>query len=268
MASQSSDPLAGVVTAAAAGPRLVFVPGRFRQVGYDFGASVLVPLWIAAPLLAVTLALAALFGAGVIWGVFWAVLGLTALAVIVLGAGVAFPAVVTMVRWIEFRSSGSATQLVVAGFLRSSTLAVTDLQRVVVSERLRLGRRASVTVVLHTTGGPVDCEPGLFSPLSQVGTDLLVEWLTEQLDPAGVPVELRSDVRQRFVCPDEWWTRSELAARWQVPVSAVDGLAARHGVRGYRYTPRAAAMSSPHSVVTVYDPGRAHEVAEAVRAGG
>jgi len=50
-----------------------------------------------------------------------------------------------------------------------------------------------------------------------------------------------------------------------VPADAVDELAAHHGVRSHRYTPRAFAMYSPARTMTVYDPARAHEVAEEVR---
>jgi len=46
----------------------------------------------------------------------------------------------------------------------------------------------------------------------------------------------------------------------------VDELAVRHGVRSHRYTPRAMALYSPATTVTVYDPGRAYEVSEELRA--
>ncbi|MER5638057.1 hypothetical protein ABT095_13995 [Kitasatospora sp. NPDC002227] len=266
MALRDADSLAGAVKTAPTGARLVFVPGRFRELGYAFGASALVPLWVAAPLLVPALAIAALYRSGFVWGLFWVILGLTALAVALLVVGTVFTAPATMVRWIEFRPSGSAAQLVVARFLRTSTVAVADLRRVVVHERLRLGRRTSIKVVLHASRDRVDCEPGLFAPLSEVGTDLLIGWLTEQLGPAGVPVELQTEVQRNLLCPDEWWTPSEVATRWQVPVSTVDELAARHGVRAYGYTPRAAALTSPEAELTVYDPVRALEVAEAVRA--
>ncbi|MDH6126458.1 hypothetical protein P3T39_003415 [Kitasatospora sp. GP82] len=72
MAMRSSDPLAGVVSAAAAGVRLVFVPRRVLELGVGLGGSVMVPLWIAAPLLLPALAVAALTGYGLLWGIFWA----------------------------------------------------------------------------------------------------------------------------------------------------------------------------------------------------
>jgi hypothetical protein len=265
MANRNSDPLAGVVSATAAGERLVFVPSRVREFGVVLGASVVVPLWIATPLLLVTLVVAAVTGSGPVWAIVWVVLGLTVLAVIGLALAMLFTVSTTMVRWIEFRPQGEATQLVIARLLRSSTVAAADLQRVVVVERLRVGERKSIAVVLHTRGGTVDCEPAFRAPLSQVDTRALLDWLTGRLGPAQAAVEYRTEVDGNFLCPDEWWTQSDLAARWRVPVNAVDELAARHGVRSYQYTPRAAAKYSAAETMTVYDPARAHEVAEELR---
>ncbi|MFJ8113746.1 hypothetical protein [Streptomyces sp. NPDC096132] len=265
MAIQNTDPsLAGVVSATPAGGRLVFVPSRVRELGVALGASVVVPLWIAAPLLLVALLVAVLTDSGPVWAIVWVGLGLTVLSVTGLALALMITMSTTMVRWIEFRPQGDATQLVVARFLRSSTVAAADLQRVVVVERLRTGRRKSITVVLHTRGGTVDCEPALLAPLSQVDTEALLGWLTSQLGPAQTAVEHRTEVDRNFLCPDEWWTPSDLSALWHVPVGAVDELAARHGIRSYQYTPRGAATYGDKTK-TVYDPARAHEVAEELR---
>ncbi|GAB7109750.1 hypothetical protein JCM4814A_80650 [Streptomyces phaeofaciens JCM 4814] len=217
------------------------------------------------PLLLLTLVVAALTGSGLVWAIIWVGLWLTVLAVIGLALALTGMMSTTMVRWIEFRPQQNATQLVIARFLRSSTVATADLQRVVVVERLRLGQRKSITVVLHTRGGTVDCEPALLAPLSQVETEALLDWLTSQLGPAQAAVEHRTEVDRNFLCPDQWWTPSDLAALWHVPVSAVDELAVRHGIRSYQYTPRGAATYSAHRTMTVYDPSRAHEVAEELR---
>ena len=265
MANRKANPLAGVVSATATGERLVFVPSRVRESGVALGASVVVPLWIATPLLLVTLVVAALTRSGAVWAIVWVVLGLTVLAVIGLALALLVTVSTTMVRWIEFRPQGKTTQLVIARFLRSSTVAVADLQRVVVVERLRLGERKSLAVMLETREGTVKCEPAFRAPLSQADTGALVDWLTGQLGPAQAAVDYRKEVDRNFLCPDEWWTQSDLAALWHVPADAVDELAAHHGVRSHRYTPRAFAMYSPARTMTVYDPARAHEVAEEVR---
>ncbi|MFI9772600.1 hypothetical protein ACIHJG_38035 [Streptomyces sp. NPDC052415] len=265
MATRSTNPLAGVVSATAAGGRLVFVPSRVREFGVTLGGSVVVPLWVAAPLLLPMLVIAVLTESGVVWAILWVTLGLTALAVIGLALALTFTVAATMVRWIEFRPEGNPKQLVVVRFLRSSIVAVADLRSVVVVERLRLGQRKSLKVVLHTRGGTVECEPGFNAPMSHVGAGALLAWLTSQLGWAGVAVEYRATVDRNFVCPDEWWTRSHLAALWHVPVGAVDELVVRHGVRCYQYTPSAMAMHSPDKSVTVYDPDRAYEVAESIR---
>ncbi|MET7607966.1 hypothetical protein ABZS96_37115 [Streptomyces avermitilis] len=251
--------------ATAAGGRLVFVPSRVREFGVTLGGSVMVPLWMATPLLLPMLVIAVLTESGLLWAIVWVGLGLTALAVIGLALALMFTVSATMVRWIEFRPQGNARQLVIARSLRSSIVAAADLRRIVVVEGLRLGQRKSLNVVLYTRGGTVECEPGFQAPMSQVGAEALLAWLTSQLGSAGVAVEYRAKVDRNFACPGEWWTRSHLAALWHVPVGAVDELAVRHGVRSYQHTTRAMVMHSPAKTVTVYDPDRAYEVAEELR---
>ncbi|MGW1764654.1 hypothetical protein ACWCQL_11355 [Streptomyces sp. NPDC002073] len=141
-----------------------------------------------------------------------------------------------------------------------------DLQRVVVIERLSLGQRQSIKVVLHTRSQRVECEPATSAPLSRVDAQALTSWLTEQRGRVHVAVEHQREVKRDFLRPDEWWTQSHTAELWGVSVGEVDGIAARRGVETYGYTPRAAAMYSPGTSVTVYDPGRAYEVAEELRA--
>ncbi|MFD5088939.1 hypothetical protein ACFVYP_33950 [Kitasatospora sp. NPDC058201] len=267
MTLRSPDPLAGVVSTTASGERLVFVPRRIQELGLALGGGVMVPLWIAAPILLPVLLVAALTGSGLLWAVLWAGLGLAVVAVIALATAMVFVSAATMVRWIEFRPQGDAARVVIARLLRSSTVSAAGLQRVVVIERLRLGRRKSIAVVLHTReGAAVKCEPAFRAPLCEVRTEALIDWLTARLGPTSVAVEHRTEVDREFLYPDEWWTGSDLAALWHVPVSAVDELATRHGVRSRRYTPRAGAMYSAPEAVTVYHPGRAHEVAGALRA--
>ncbi|THA86350.1 hypothetical protein [Streptomyces sp. A0592] len=259
MATRDPDPLAGVAAATAAGARLVFVPSRLRELGVALGSSVLVPLWIAAPLLLAFLFVVLLTDSAVAWALFWIVLGLTVLAVAGLMVGMMWVVPATMVRWIEFRPHEHATHLVIARFLRSSTVAAADLERIVVVERFRLGQRKSIKVVLQTgRGGETACEPAFRAPVSLARTEDLLAWLTGRLGSARAAVEYRKETDQNFSCPEEWWTPSALAALWQVPVSAVHGLADRHGIRTYRYTPRGTATDT----VTAYHPGRAHEVAE------
>ncbi|MDQ0688658.1 hypothetical protein QFZ56_007621 [Streptomyces achromogenes] len=265
MVTRSTNPLAGVVSATAAGGRLVFVPSRVREFGVTLGGSVMVPLWVATPLLLPMLVIALLTESGLLWAIVWAGLGLTALAVIGLALALTFTVSATMVRWIEFRPQGNAKQLVIARSLRSSTVAAADLRRIVVVEELRLGQRKSLQVVLHTRGGTVQCGPGFQAPMSRIGAEALLAWLTSQLGSADVAVEYLAKVDRYFACPEEWWTRSHLAALWHVPVGAVDELAVRHGVRSYQYTPRAMALYSPAKTVTVYNPDRAYEVAEELR---
>lgn len=243
----------------------MFVPRRVREVGVAIVGSVVVPLWIAAPLLLPILAVAALTDSGLVWAIAWAGLGLTALVMTGLALALVFETLTTTVRWIEFRPHGSTQQLVIARFLRSSTVAAADLQRVILVERFKAGQRKSLEVVLHARGGTVKCEAGIQAPMFQVSAEALVDWLTSQLSSARIALEHRTEIDRSFVCPDEWYTQAGLAALWQVPASAVDELVVRHGIRTYQYTPRAAAMFSPDTTTTVFDPAGAHDLAEELR---
>ncbi|WP_329162280.1 hypothetical protein OHA63_35095 [Streptomyces anulatus] len=266
MATRHHGPLAEVVSPVTAGWRLLFVPSRTRELAVALGGSIMLPAMFAAPFLLAALVAAAITGNSFFWGSFWVLLALTVVAVILLAVGLMYVAASTMVRWVEFHPLGNPAQVVIARFLRSSTMAMADLQRVVVIERLSLGQRRSIKVVLHTDSEKVECEPAAFAPLGRVDAQALTDWLTEQLGGSQVAVERQTEVQRDFVRPDGWWTPSHTAELWRVPVGEVDGIAAQRGVEIYRYTPRAAAMYSPATTATVYDPGRAYEVAEELRA--
>ncbi|MDQ0585763.1 hypothetical protein [Streptomyces rishiriensis] len=266
MDTRHSGPLAEVVSPVTAGWRLLFVPSRARELAVALGGSIMVPSMVAAPLLLAALVAAVVSGKSFFWGSFWVLLAFTVVAVVLLTVAMMYVTVSMTVRWVELRPLGTPAQVVIARFLRSSTMAMADLQRVVVIERLRLGQRQSIKVVLHTGSETVECEPAMSAPLSRVDAQALTGWLTEQLGRVQVAVECRTEVKRDFLRPDEWWTPSHTAELWRVPVGEVDGIAAQRGVEGYRYTPRAAAMYSPGTSVTVYDPGRAYEVAEELRA--
>ncbi|MFD6889583.1 hypothetical protein [Streptomyces sp. NPDC059957] len=100
---------------------------------------------------------------------------------IVLTVAMMYVTVSLTVRWVELRPLGTPAQVVIARFMRSSTMATADLQRVVVIERLGLGQRHSIKVVLHTRSETVECEPARSAPLSRVDAQALTAWLTEQL---------------------------------------------------------------------------------------
>jgi hypothetical protein len=266
METRRPGSLAEVVLPVTAGWRLLFVPSRARELAATLGGSIMVPPVVAAPLLLAALVAAVLSGNSLCWGFFWVLLALTVVAVIVLTVAMIYVTVSLKVRWVELRPLGTPARVVIARFLRSSTMAMADLQRVVVIERLSLGQRQSIKVVLHTGSETVECEPATFAPFSRVDAQALTGWLTEQLGQVQVAVERQTEVKRDFLRPDEWWTRSYTAELWRVPVGEVDDMAAQRGVESYRYTPRAGAMSNPGTSVTVYDPGRAYDVAEGLRA--
>ncbi|PKV90000.1 hypothetical protein [Streptomyces sp. TLI_146] len=266
METRRPGPLAEVASPVKAGWRLVFVPSRPRELAVALGASIMVPSMVAAPLLLAALVTAVLSGSSAVWGGFWVLMALTVLAVVLLAVATLYVTVSMTVRWVELRPLATPAQVVIARFLRSSTMALADLQRVVVIERLSLGQRQSIKVVLHTRNQTVECEPPTSAPLSRVDAQALTGWLTEHLGRAQVAIERQTEVKRDFLRPDEWWTLSHTAEQWRVPVGEVDDIAAQRGIESYQYTPRAYAMHSPGTSVTVYEPGRAYEVAEELRA--
>ncbi|WP_327251641.1 hypothetical protein [Streptomyces sp. NBC_01244] len=266
METRRPGSLAEVVLPVTAGWRLLFVPSRARELAVALGGSIMVPPVVAAPLLLGALVAAVISGSSLAWGIFWVLLALTVVAVIVLAVAMVFVTVALMVRWVEFRPLGAPAQIVIARFLRSSTMTMADLQRVVVIERLSLGQRKSIKVVLHIGSETVECEPMTSAAFSRVDAQALTDWLTEQLGQVQVAVEHQTEVKRDFLRPDAWWTPSHTAKVWQVPVGEVDGIAAQRGVGIYQYTPAAAAMYSPGTSVIVYDPGRAYDVGEELRA--
>ncbi|MFL1905973.1 hypothetical protein ACJWDR_43800 [Streptomyces tauricus] len=186
----------------------------------------MVPLVVAAPLLLAALVPAVIWGNSFLRGSFWVLLALTVAAVIVLAMTMMYVTVSLTVRWVELRPLGTPAQVVIARFLRSSTMAMADLQRAVVIERLSPGQRRSIKVVLHTPSETVECEPATSAPLSRADAQALTDWLTEQLGQVQIAVARQTEVKQDFLCPDEWWTRSHTAGLWRVPVGEVDGVAA------------------------------------------
>lgn len=175
----------------------------------------MVPLVVAAPLLLAALVPAVIWGNSFLWGSFWGLLALTVAAAIVLAMTMMYVTVSLTVRWVELRPLGTPAQVVIARFLRSSTMAMADLQRAVVIERLSPGQRRSIKVVLHTPSETVECEPATSAPLSRADAQALTDWLTEQLGQVQVAVERQTEVKQDFLCPDEWWTRSHTAELWR-----------------------------------------------------
>lgn len=71
----------------------MFVRSRGRELATSLGGSIMVPPWVAAPLLLAALVPAVVWGNALIWGIFWVLLTLTVVAVVVLAAAMLFATV-------------------------------------------------------------------------------------------------------------------------------------------------------------------------------
>jgi hypothetical protein len=264
-----SAPLARVATETPAGWRLNFLPHPLRQLikpacGWSIVAALgaLLPAWVV---MLVSMAGSTPFGTSVrLFGLTWA--GVTVAGALCGTASVR--EVWAAIRWVEFPIGHGPAHIICAGGLRghrSRTIATTDLQRVVLEERLKLGQLVGRKVILHARDDrQVTCAANSFA-LKTVSTDDLAEWLRERLRPLGVPLQ-HVQHEAEFTCPDEWYTQGTVAALWQVPVDEVDPTARKRGIPTYTYTPRAFAMHSPQRTVVIYHPGRVHQVANELRA--
>jgi len=135
----------------------------------------------------------------------------------------------------------------------TDSVAVADLRSVHVVEKVRLGRNVGCDVWFTTAdrhfrihGDPPAATQRAF--------------FTEHLGPAGVEVTSETVVRRADLLIEHWYTRSQVAAVWGVPVEDVDDLARRHEVPNREFTPRIGAMHGVNRTVQVFNPDDVHIV--------
>ena len=270
MTSAPSGPLAKIVDTIPAGTRLKFLPHPSLELGsavsiwLRFAAALAVPAAVMVSLLAV------LFGGVANWLLFVAITA-GVFFVVIFTAATAFQVHKAWSRYrsLELRTAVTAAQVAVVGGWfgrRSQVIPVADLRGVVVAERLKLGRREALDVVLHIGGDELVTLAADNYATRKVSAGELTTWLRDQLSPAHVTVRHETEVDKNFLCPDQWWRAGTVASMWRVPLSEVASIAGRHDVRTYTYTPREYAMYSPTKTVTLYDPGTAFEVAQELHA--
>jgi hypothetical protein len=162
------------------------------------------------------------------------------------------------VRWIEVQPEG-VTLRRIRGIDR---IAVSDLRRVVIVERIKLGRSLGGEVALETVAGPVvRCPP---APAPRATAAELVAWFTAHLGPAGVDVGHETVAERAHLPIENWYTAAQVAGLWHVPVNEVAALAGRLRVRTETYSPRIGAMHGVNPERSVYEPDDVHEAAAAV----
>jgi hypothetical protein len=270
MTSSPSGPLVKIAGTTLTGARLTFLAHPSRELGRALSIWLRAAPAMALPAAALVSLVTIFFGGVANWFLFVAITA-GAFFVVIFTAAMAFEAhrAWSRPRSLELQTAGTPAQVVVAAGWsgrRTQVIPVADLRRVVVTERLKLGRREALDVVLHTGGDKLVTLPAHTYATRGVSGGELTSWLQDQLRPAHVSVRHETEVNKNFLCPDQWWPAGTVASVWQVPVSEVGSTAGRHDVRTYTYTPRAYAMYSPTRTVTVYDPGTAFEVAQELRA--
>jgi hypothetical protein len=270
MTSAPSGPLAKIVSTTPAGSRLKFLPHPSRELGKAVRVWLLGAAGLALPAAGLVTLIPSFFGGVANWFLFFAITA-GVLFLVIFTAAMAFEVhrAWSRPRSIELRTAGTPAQVAVVGGWfgrRSQVIPVADLRGVVVAERLKLGRREALDVVLDIGGDkPVTLAADNYAT-RKVSAGELTTWLRDQLGPTHVTVRRETEVNKNFLCPDQWWQAGTVASMWRVPISEVNSIAGRHHVRTYTYTPREYAMYSPTKTVTVYDPGTAFEVAQELHA--
>ena len=241
------------------GRRLLVAPSRARQLGICFVGGLFVPAVVVGPMALMAMVVGVVTSTSFLVTAGIVLLVLAGISGVLLGAGLGYVTVVTLVRWVEFRPRGIPKRIVVARMGRKLTIAVADLERIAVVERFTLGTRRSITVVLHSHGERVECEAGLYTPLSNVQAQAVVERLGKILEPAGIPVGYEAILVRSNSLVENWWPAQKVAAFWQIPPTAVPDTAKLWNVRSM-YSPRNLSL-------LLYDPDDVCEVAERVQAG-
>ena len=165
------------------------------------------------------------------------------------------------VRWIELQPAGEPTLVVFKKVLGTDSMAVADLRLVNVVETLRLGQSTGSEILFTTAEGhtircPKSLGPSLMAPAAALGG-----WFTDRLGPSGVEVTYETVVKRAHLTIESWYTRSQVAAIWEVPREEVDGIVDLHEVRREAITPRVGAMHGVNRTMWLFDPDDVHTVA-------
>jgi hypothetical protein len=262
MASPLSGPLAKIVSANPDGARLTLLR-PVRPLARAARIWLYAGLILAVALMGFVFIIVAFISVG--WHVLLLIFAGMYVVIVLIGMSIAVNMVGKQPRRLELRMDPPPAQVaVVSGWRgrRSEVVAVADLSSIAVNGRTKLGHRSGLDIVLRLhSGKEITCEADIYS-VGRVTAKAIADWLEEQLGQAAVTVWWEDQADREFQCPEQWWPRAKLASLWDVPEGRVSAIAAQRNVRSYTYTPREFAMYSMNKTVTVYDPGRAYEVAK------
>ncbi|WP_370949933.1 hypothetical protein AB5J62_20660 [Amycolatopsis sp. cg5] len=248
-----SSAVPGIVSARPGGWRVVFVPSAARYLGANAAAGLVVPALVTLPVTLLLLVVVAAFGgAEAAWYTALVVAGILAVLGVALAVFVFFHEFAA-VRWVELSPAEAPEFLLVKRILGQTRIPVTELRRVTVRHRVKMGKPNGVDVVFHTAAGEIEC------PRVPDATHL-VEWLQDVL--VDVEVDRERAVDRLNLTSDQWWPRAKVAADWGVPIEAVPALADHLSVRAHFFVPRAAARLGDTRGMDVYDPDDVQEITD------
>lgn len=248
-----SPAIPGIVSATAAGWRLVFLPSAARHLGGSVAAGLVMPAVITAPFtMVLVLAVWGFFGATAVWYTVLVLVGV----LVVLGLVLSVFLVVHefgSVRWVALCPREAPEFLLVKRIFGETRVPMGEVRRVAVLHRVKMGKPNGVDVVFHTATGEINC-PRVDD------TANLAECLRDVL--VGVEVERTRIVDRLHLTMDQWWPYARVAAEWGVPVEAVGALIDHLGVRGHFLIPRVGAMHGVNQGVNLYDPDDVREITD------
>jgi hypothetical protein len=238
--------------------RVTYIPHLGRHLLTSFLAGLAVPVLVGgAPAFLVTALVWALGSFSAAWHTGLVLAGLGLVVGLVL-AGWFLHRQLAEIRWIDLQPA----RVVFRKVRGTESIAAADLRSVHVVEKVKLGRSTGCEVRFATADRQFTCPKTYTDPLL-VPAATLGGFFAGHLGPAGVAVTYETVVQRADLPIEEWYTRSQVAALWGVPVAGVDDLARRHEVPNRQFTPRVGAMHGVNRTVQVFNPDDVHLIRSA-----
>ena len=222
--------------------RVVVIPDVGRRLRTAALAGLLVPVLVGAiPTYLLSLLVWVFGGFSAAWHTALVLTGLGLLVGLTFGGRWAYREL-NAIRWIDLRPGRVVFQKVRG----TDSVAVSDLRSVHVVEKIKLGRSIGSEARFTTLDRRFESSP-LMVPAAT---------LAERLGATGLEVTHETVTERAHLPIESWYTRSQVAAIWGVPVD--DDLLAQLKVPGQNYTPRIGAMHGVNHTRRVFNPDDVH----------